>query len=51
MIPDRDAGTGTDETFSDSAAKPLRSAGNDGAAAVQIDLVHGKFLSLDDPSW
>jgi len=41
MIPDRDLGAGTDKTLGDGAPKPLRAAGDDGAAAVQIDLVHG----------
>src|SRR6202790_787101 len=42
MMPDRDFGAGTDKTLGDGAPKTLRAAGDDGAAAVQIDLVHGK---------
>ena len=41
VIPDRDLGAGSDETLGDGAPKTLRAAGDDGAAAVQIDLVHG----------
>src|SRR5216684_521397 len=40
MIPDRNLGAGGDKTLGDGAPKPLRAAGDDGAAAVQIDLVH-----------
>src|ERR1700731_447779 len=43
MIPDRDPGAGTDKALVDRAPKALRAAGDDGAAAVQIDLVHGSF--------
>ncbi len=52
MIPDRDLGAGGDEALGDGAAKPLRAAGDDGAAAVQIDLVHVVFLlsSVQPPS-
>jgi hypothetical protein len=46
MIPDRDPGAGGDETLGDGASKTLRAAGDDGAAAVQIDLVHDAY-SLD----
>ena len=42
MIPDRDLGAGSDKTLGDGAPKTLRAAGDDGAAAVQIDLVHGE---------
>ena len=41
VIPDRDLGAGGDEALGDRAPKTLRAAGDDGAAAVQIDLVHG----------
>src|SRR4051794_21554668 len=41
MIPDRDLGAGGDEALGNRAAKPLRAAGDDGAAAFEIDLVHG----------
>ena len=41
MIPDRDLGAGTDKTFCDGAPESLRAAGDHGAAAVEIDLVHG----------
>src|SRR5882757_7815527 len=41
MIPDRDPGAGGHEPLRDRAPKPLRPAGDDGAPAVQIDLVHG----------
>src|SRR6266851_8771477 len=40
MIPDRNLGAGGDKTLGDGAPKPLRAAGDDGAAAVEIDLVH-----------
>src|SRR5437588_2925296 len=46
MIPDRDLGAGGDKTLGDRAPKPLRAAGDDGAAAVQIDLVHGAIPLL-----
>src|SRR5882724_11414064 len=42
MIPDRDPGTGGDEALGDGAPKTLGAAGDDGTAAVQIDLVHGE---------
>src|SRR5713226_8287490 len=42
MIPDRDLGAGGDKTLGDRASKTLRAAGDDGATAVQIDLVHGE---------
>ena len=45
MIPDRDLGAGSDEALGDGAPKPLRPAGDDGATAVQIDLVHGSFCA------
>ena len=41
VIPDRDLGAGGDKALGDGAPKTLRAAGDDGAAAVQIDLVHG----------
>src|SRR5450631_264181 len=41
MIPDRDFCAGTDKTLGNGAPEALRTAGDDGAAAVQIDLVHG----------
>ena len=41
MIPDRDPGAGGDEALGDGASKALRAARYHGAAAVQIDLVHG----------
>src|ERR1700747_2012665 len=44
MVPDRDASAGSDKAFGDRAPKPLRTAGDDGAAAVQINLVHRRFL-------
>src|ERR1700687_4349446 len=47
MIPDRDFCAGTDETLGDGAPKSLRAAGDDGAAAVQINLVHGDDPYLD----
>ena len=40
VIPDRDLRARCDEALGDRAAKALRAAGDDGAAAVQIDLVH-----------
>ena len=40
VIPDRDLRAGCDEALGDRAPKTLRAAGDDGAAAVQIDLVH-----------
>src|SRR6187549_3418615 len=43
MVPDRDLGAGSDEAFGNRAAKTLRAAGDDGAAAVQVDLVHRRF--------
>ena len=53
MIPDRDLGAGGDEALGDGAAKTLRAAGDDGAAAVEIDLVHGVIFpdqSVQPPS-
>src|SRR5258705_4267449 len=51
MIPDRDLGAGGDKALGDGAPKSLRAAGDDGAAAVQIDLVHGEnpFASIWHP--
>src|ERR1700690_2416165 len=40
VIPDRDLGAGSDKALGDRAAKTLGTAGNAGAAPVQIDLVH-----------
>src|SRR3974390_3346985 len=49
VIPDRDLGAGGDKAFGDRAPKTLRAAGDDSAAAVQIDLVHEKkILSILD---
>src|SRR5258706_2033574 len=42
VIPDRDLCAGGYEAFGDRAPKSLRTAGDDSAAAVQIDLVHGE---------
>src|SRR3984957_8723686 len=44
VIPDRDLGAGGDKALGERAPETLRSAGNDGAAAVQIDLVHGYYV-------
>ena len=44
VIPDRDLCAGSDKTLGDRAPKALRAAGDDGASAVQIDLVHGAAL-------
>src|ERR1700730_3066602 len=41
-----DLGAVSYKTFSDRPPKTLRAAGDDGAAAVEIDLVHGEVLSL-----
>src|SRR4029077_4932293 len=43
-VPDRDACAGSDKAFGDRAPKPLRTASYYGAAAVQINLVHRRFL-------
>ena len=48
VIPDRDLGAGGDEALGDRAAETLRAAGDDGAAAVQIDLVHGEILLVSN---
>src|ERR1700730_17336861 len=51
MIPDRDFGAGTDKTLGNGAPKSLRAAGDNGAAAVQIDLVHGESpLAKNSPA-
>src|SRR3984893_6278590 len=46
VIPDRDLRAGGDEALGDRAPKTLRAAGDDGATAVQIDLVHA-YSSFD----
>src|SRR6266404_4189359 len=48
MIPDRDLCAGSNKALGDGPSKTLRSAGNDSAASVQIDLVHAKspFTSI-----
>ena len=51
VIPDRDLRAGRNEALGDRAAETLRPAGDDGAAAVQIDLVHRHFsYSVQPPS-
>src|ERR1700759_4894470 len=40
VVPDRDLGAGSYEALGDRAPKTLRAAGDNGATAVQIDLVH-----------
>ena len=40
VVPDRDLRAGCDKALGDRATKTLCTAGDDGAAAVQIDLVH-----------
>src|SRR4051794_26349291 len=50
MVPDRDLGAGSDEAFGNRAAKTLRAAGDDGAAAVQVDLVHWFSPALQRPA-
>src|SRR5712675_42670 len=45
MIPDRDLCAGSNKALGDGPAKTLCAAGNDGAAAVHIDLVHGHIPS------
>jgi len=49
MIPDRDLGAGCDKTLGDGAPKPLRAAGDDRAAVVEIDFVHGEALFICRP--
>ena len=40
VIPDRDLGAGGDKALGDRAPKALRTSGDNGGAAAQIDLVH-----------
>src|SRR6476469_1053255 len=44
VIPDRHPGSGDHEALGNRAPETLRAAGDHGAAAVQIDLVHRCFL-------
>src|ERR1700733_5785069 len=41
VIPDRDLGARSKKALGDRAPETLGTAGNDSAAAIQIDLVHG----------
>src|SRR3954451_19875605 len=50
MIPNGDFRAGGDEAFGDSTPKALRPAGHNGAAAVQIDLVHCAIPLLRRPA-
>ena len=40
-VPERDAGTGPQQTLGNRAANPLGPAGNDGPPAGQVKLMHG----------
>src|SRR5205085_3611405 len=49
VIPDRDLRARCDQALGDRAPKTLGATGDDGATAVQVDFVHGCFLSVDVP--